>query len=101
MGNILGIVLKVLGFNQGQSTTNAVSGIVNYSWLIPALGWLYLHRFDIILINAQVTHNGKTETFQILQSSMGFISIVVIGAFIYVETLRRSRNTTGQTSIQN
>lgn len=92
MGNILGIIFKVLGFNPGQSVTNAVGGIVNYSWLIPAMGWVYLHRFDTILITAQVTHKGISETYQVLQTSFGFLSFIVIGLFVYFEVLRRSRN---------
>lgn len=95
MQKIIPIILKILGFNSGQSVTNTVGGIVNYTWFIPVMGWTYLHRFDSINIYAQITHNGKTEIYQILQTSFGFLSVVVIALLVYFEILRRSRNVIG------
>lgn len=87
---LFGILGTILGFKTGSSISNTVSGIANYAVLLPAATWMWFNKADEIIFQILFNYKGKMETFTILQTTVGGMSLIVAGIFIYLEFLRRS-----------
>lgn len=90
MLNIIQLVLKFLGFTSDNSKTNTTAGIINYAWMLPALGWVWLRRTETIVFQIVLELKGKNEVINLFSTTYFGLTLVILIIFGYVEINRRS-----------
>lgn len=90
MLDIIKLGLKFLGFTSDNSNTNKTVGFINYAWMLPALGWVWLHRTETIMFQIVLELKGKNEVINLFSTTYFGLSLVILGIFVYIEVNRRS-----------
>lgn len=70
---------KLLGLGADMSPIAVVTGVVNNAALLPVILWGWTHRDEVV-------------DFKL---SLGSLAIIVLGAWFYLEILRRSQPRNG------
>lgn len=85
--NVLGVVL---GFGASSSLPNKVAGATNYAIFLPVLTWVWFHKAGELTLQIVVSYSDKSETIKLFNTTFGGLGVIIIGALVYLEFLRRS-----------
>lgn len=91
---MMNIVTTVLSFLLGKKDelggVNRATGVINYAWALPALGWVWFHRTETLVLQVVVDQAGKHDIITLLSTTYLGASLVVGAVFLYVEFNRRA-----------